>query len=413
MRSLILQTTANNEIRIGWNDLPARATQDPDPSHVKERERRGHRLEAGIENFLRDNKLFQLRDKDGRLYRGSVSVGYESVEVTQSELDIIREFQRQSEVVHSASRRGYGEAVRPTVFGRSARHQILEAGALFDATCGETHRGYFVTFTLPGSTPEAYDAVSRWSGYLSNIVLQGVRRHCPEALWFYVWELQKRGELHMHLFLGLPVGSDSELLSDRLRAGWYRALESIGDKESICLFSHGRGEFCTVSEFWQYDFQVVTKSPAAYISKYVGKGANAPAYGSEMETNGVRYYPHRWWGMSRALSRAVKEARFKVCMDAMTEEETNACMQTMDGMLTEMEPVAVQEYEAEIGSQRDKGKVIGKIARKIFWFKPEDFPIIDFLFRKLAVAIMKTRPRHLQRWWYDSLNYKGTPIEAI
>lgn len=117
--------------------------------------------------------------------------------------------------------------------------------------------------------------------------------------------------------------------------------------------------------------------------------------------------------MSRVLSRAVKEARFKVCMDAMTEEETNACMQTMDGMLTEMEPVAVQEYEAEIGSQRDKGKVIGKIARKIFWFKPEDFPIIDFLFRKLAVAIMKTRPRHLQRWWYDSLNYKGTPIEAI
>lgn len=413
MRTLIFESYGNNEIRLGWDDLPARVKCDNDSANVRANESTARQLLAAHERYLSDNGLLELRDKDGQMYVGNSKAGYERVECDLSKLDIIHEFQRESEQPSSEQRRGYGEAVRPTSFTRAARHRILEAGSLFDRELSESYRGYFVTFTIPGSRDEAYDAVSRWSGYLVNVVLQCVRRYSKEALWFYCWELQKRGALHLHLFCALPCGISGDVLNERLRSSWYRALGYVQDKSGSDCFAHRNGEYCTASFYWQYDFQEVETTPAQYISKYLGKGALAPGSRNEVESGRGLYYPHRWHGMARQLKRLVDQHRFRACMDAMEKEECQYICNAMEEYLSDFSPVAAVEYTAEIGSSREKGVRIGLSHRRIFWFSPEVFEEVELLFRKMAIAWMQTKPRHLQRWKYDSVQYRGVPVGEL
>lgn len=410
MRTLIFESYGNNEIRIGWNDLPVRVRADNDSSELRHREAQARVAEKTHEDWLRDNKLIELRDSDGQLYRGSSRVGFESVEIDPSRLDIICEFQGETPVASSERKRGYGAPVRPTAFTRNARHRLLEAGQLFDRFCAETHKGYFVTFTLPGGTTEAFDALARWSGFVANRVLQAVRDRSKSTLWFYVWELQKRGALHMHLFLAIDNKDPNLDYEQGLRDAWYRALFAVSDKESVDLFRHKDGDFCTVSQYWQYDYQAVKTTPSQYISKYVGKSANAPSRKSEMEGDSARFYPHRWWGMCREFTRLIEEYRFKVCMDAIEKDVCMDAMEDMSAMLEEFEPVLSHEYTADIEPERGSGRVIGRIHRRIFYFKAEDFPIVDVLFRKLAVSYLMRHAKHNRRWKYDSVNYEGMPV---
>ena len=179
------------------------------------------------------------------------------------------------------------------------------------------------------------------------------------------------------------------------------------------MFLHSQRDHYTPSEFYQYDFQSVVTTPAQYISKYVGKDAVAPRSRNGVEKNRLQYFPHRWWGMSRSLKRLIDEHRFKVCMDAMNSDECQQIIEDMAEFLEKCEPIATQEYEAEIGSGREDGQVIGVSYRRIYWFKPEDFAAVDLLFRQLAIAWMQTKERHLQRWAYDSLKYCGIPIGEL
>lgn len=413
MKTLVFESYGNNEIRIGFNDLPARARQDNDPSYVREGERSGRVAMTSHEQWLRDNKYLEVIDKDGRKYVGNLRDGFSVVEVDLSKLDIIREFQDTTDESVPTPKRGYGETVRPTSFSASARHRILEGGALFDRFLAKAHSGYFVTFTLPGSTPEAYDALSRWSGYMANRVLQCLRDYQRDTYWFYVWELQKRGALHLHLFLSLPKGQSSDVLNGRLRDVWYRALGDVQNQSGVDMFLHQDGKHYTPSEFYQYDFQAVETTPAQYISKYVGKNALAPRGRSGVEGGGFQYYPHRWWGMCRPLKQLIDEHRFQVCMDAMNSDECQQIVEDMSAFIEKCEPIARQEYTAEIGSSREEGQIIGVSHRRIYWFKSEDFATIDLLFRQLAIAWMQTKERHLQRWKYDSLKYCGIPIGEL
>lgn len=410
MRSLVFETYGNNEIRIGFNDLPTRLRQSSDPTEVRQREMQGRVLDKSISDSLSENEHFQYRDDDGTLYRGSYKDGYEPIVIDPSKLDIIGEFQGKDREHDSQKRRGYGLPVRPTSFTRDARHRILEAGSLFDRELSGDFEGYFVTFTLPGSCAEAYDALSRWSGYAANRVLQAVRDWSKRALWFYVWELQKRGALHLHLFLAIPRETSPDTIKQRLRDVWYRALQSIGDEESVDMFKHQNGDFCTASAFWQFDFQMVETTPAQYISKYVSKQGEAKGRAANLGEDSQFFYPHRWWGMCRELKRLVDEHRFRVCMDAIEKDACMDAIEDMSAMLEEFEPVMTYEYSADIEPERGSGRVVGRVYRKIFYFKPEDFPIVDVLFRKASVAYLMSHAKHNRKWRYGSTHYEGVPV---
>lgn len=413
MKKLIFETYGNNEIRVGYNDLPSRLRSGKDGERERQAENRAHRLDKSREDYLRDNNYIQYRDVNGKIYRGNSVEGFSEVSLTEQRLDIICKSQQEDKRARSTPRHSYGQPVRKTLFTRAARHRLLEAGELFQREFSSTHRGYFVTLTLPGSTEDAYDAISRWSGYLANRVLQVVRRSVPDALWFYAWELQKRGALHMHLFIGLPKAFEADNLFGGIRAVWYGALESVGEKDGVDMFRHREGDYCTASQYWQFDAQEVTKSPAAYISKYVSKCAHAPSTSRERDSGEYQYYPARWSGMSKALRALVEENRFRYCMDAMSDEEIITEIDCMDAMLTNPDTTCKYEYHCEIGTNRNSGKAIGTSFRRIYYFRPEVFREWDAMFRAAVGRIANRVASHLKSWKYHSDIYQGTPIGAL
>ena len=413
MKTLIFESYGNNEIRVGYNDLPSRLRGGGDGEAQRVSDRQAYRMDTRREQYLCDNGYIQYKDTNGKVYRGNSESGFSEVAVTQQELDIIRKSQQEGKAARRTPRHSYGQQVRRTVFTRRARHRILEAGELFQRECAHSHRGYFVTLTLPGSTEAAYDAISRWSGYLANRVLQVIRRAVPEALWFYCWELQKRGALHMHLFLGLPEEVEAADIFRGLRAVWYGALSSVGDQDGVDMFRHREGDYCTSSQFWQFDVQAVEKSPAAYIAKYVSKGANAPSQAGDLDSGEFRYYPARWWGMSAALRRMVDDHRFRYCIDGFSDEEIVAEIDCMDAMLTNQETVCKYEYHCEIGSSRSSGNSIGSSFRRIYYFPPETFREWDAMFRAAVGRIANRVADHLKRWQYGSDKYQGVPIGLL
>lgn len=412
MKTLVFESYPNNEVRVGWNDLPTALKTSLDTPEQRENARVGRQAQKSLEDDLAATRQFTYRDKNGTLYRGSCADGYDEVFVDPSKLDIISEVQDSVARSKRKDRKDYTLPVRPTAFTRSARHTLLEGGQVFENLYSLTHTGYFVTFTLPGSSLEAYDAISRWSGYLANRVLQCVRDNCPDAIWFYCWELQKRGALHLHLFLGLLREQSCVHVEQLLRDVWYRCLQDIQDADAVDMFKHKDGDYCTISAYWQFDFQQVEKSPAAYLSKYVGKHAEAPGDRSSVERSVGKFYPQRWWGMCRVLRWKIDEARFKINVDSLPHDVINQVVDEFAKELSLGEPVATQEYSSEVKSS-DESKVIGVIHRRIFWFKAEDFPIVDVLFRVKVVKWLRNVPKHLRRFWYDSLRYQSVSLLEV
>lgn len=378
MKQLKFQYYSNNEIRIGFDDLPCRTRGGGDSSKARTDERVALSLEAEYERNLVATGTFVYRDKDGTQYIGNCRDGYERTTThVRRQLDIISEVQDSPKPSNRTSRRDYGRAVRPTVFSRNARHRILEAGSLFTEVLAGTFDGYFVTLTLPGSTDAAYDALSRYSDYVSNCVLQAVRDTTETAWYFYVWELQGRGALHMHLFYGLPKGTQPTDTEQYLFTAWYSALQSVGDMEGIDLFKHRDGEYCTIKSYWQFNHQLVETSPAQYVSKYVSKDANAPANRKGKAFSSAKYFPRRWWGMSRSFTKLIEETRFDVTIEGLTSDQCVNIIAETEEFLSE-NPVEMQyEYYAEVGSDREKGTSIGTTWRQIRY-------ISAAMFRKVA-----------------------------
>lgn len=413
MKQIRLCTYANNEVRYGWDDIPyVKRTAHDDPAS-RSLERLGIRFQADHEDYLRDNKLFCFRDKDGTLYKGNPEDGYERAAPTREQLDIIAESQQQNRSEDKGRTHNYGSPVKPTAFTRNARHRLLEAGSCFDIRLGESHCGYFGTFTLPGSTERAYDALSRWSGYVANRLTQVIRRLEVDVYWFYVWELQKRGALHLHLFVALPKEEPACNLERDLRRVWYSALESIGDAEGICLFKHEKGEYCTVSQKWQFDWQRVSKSPAAYISKYVSKSANAPVSRRDAERCEGQFLPHRWWSMSRNYKRLIEEERFDVCIHAISDDDCIHAMKEMDDFIADIGNSTGYEYYAEIGAGRDNGNTVGVTYKKIRYFPPDEWPVINALIQHKWWQIVKGYAKHFVRFAYDSDKYQGVYFRDV
>lgn len=413
MLKISLQTYGNNEIRLGLDDLPYPLRSYGDKTPERRLEASGEAIVLAEERYLSDNKFIKYRDSDGTIYRGNSVAGYESYQGDPSKLDIIRELQDESGGVPKRDRVDYSQPVRPTAFTRGARHRLLEAGAVFDRRLAETHNGVFVTLTLPGGTHQAFDALSRWSGYVANRVMQSVRDYGSITFWFYCWELQKRGALHMHLFLAVPKEREWDDCVPAIRNAWYSALSSVGEAEGVCLYQHADGDFCTASEFWQCDAQLVEKSPGAYISKYVGKAANAPRSSSEASGGDYRYPPRRWWGISREAKKRTDEERFDIAIEAVTEEEAIEIFAEMDEYIASMQPVCTYEYVADIGDRRDGQLPIGRSLRRIRYFRAEEFEVVDFLVRKRFCQIVQRYSRHLIRYRYDSEYWCGEHLGSI
>lgn len=196
---------------------------------------------------------------------------------------------------------GYGEMGRRTVFGRNAIHRILCAGGAMDALEGGASRQVFCTGTLPGSTRSAKETIAKFSSFLVHRLKAWINKIVPAKLDFYVWELQKRGALHLHYVVRCETDEQIEKIITGFKNQWIRLLETVNKLSGIDVFARAwGGTWLGSPSVVQADAQRVNKSVGAYLSCYLKKGAS-----KHDRDNQSPYFPVRWFGISRPLSSVI------------------------------------------------------------------------------------------------------------
>jgi hypothetical protein len=227
----------------------------------------------------------------------------------------------------------WGRRQKPKKFRSFARDSISEACCVLDRLYARENLR-FVTLTLPGSRFECLDVLSRYSGFLINRLRQVFRDSGIESHDCFVWELQKRGALHLHWVIGSSDPSfkflnPADVLSHRLKDKWYELLLEIGDIENIDMFARKGfgGSHKDNPTAWQWKIEEIRKSVQRYLSKYTSKGFNQNSGKTQSYTKiQARFSPSRWWGQSRNLLKEVRKYRVELKFNSFDTEQCQALL---------------------------------------------------------------------------------------
>lgn len=394
VKRLVFQSYPNNEIRIGWDEIPYPKPRSQSSGGVRANQEKGRLLDETRETYLQQANITRWRDSNGTLWQTQEVRGEYLCTSVRDTLVITSELQEKLKGDSRVRRADFSQSVGRTRFTRNGRHRLLEAGQICEEYRDRGHVGVFVTFTLPGSTRPAYDALSRYSGYVVNRVCQRIRDDKRAECYFWVWERQKRGALHLHLFVVLAKDAAWDCLRDSLRDTWYSSLQDVSESESVCMFRHENGEFCTASTYWRYDYQEVRKSVGGYLSKYVSKDAEN-GFTSDPTVGDAGFFPRRWWYISRKLTQEINRRRKTIVAEAIADMDLIEGLDCMSAMAEKCEPVLEHSYRAELGRSKYRDGSFGVSYRKIFWFKKEEFADIELALRgefiKLIASMQKSR----------------------
>lgn len=219
-------------------------------------------------------------------------------------LDIIKKSQR-------SKKAPYTRLNSPKNFTRFSGQKVRESGAAISIVCGGDMRfAHEVTLTLPANTQEAFTALAAYSGYAINRLFQPIRRrYSDDCLWFFVWEYQKRGALHLHLCIYHPDETEGMFICTQLIEQWHKILEDISVLADTCMFTAKQKDRCTIRLSHQHHTAPIKKDVAAYFSKYAGKTESKESWY-------IQKYPvSRFWGSSRSVKRIVKENSLRLDYD--------------------------------------------------------------------------------------------------
>jgi hypothetical protein len=283
-------------------------------------------------------------------------------------LDIPSEFQRDTLV----------ERKKPLALTRYGRHTILEAGAVIERHWG--NQATFLTLTIPGSTPDALRVVAEQSGWLLNRLYQKVRRQSEDIGWFYSWELQKRGALHLHLCLAASPEQMSlrklVCLTQELEAKWFDLLMELRDITGIdCFEKKEGGTWRNRPDVWQSRSEVVKKSVAAYLSKYASKETQDKQKELIESLGGKVALPSRWWGCNQAVRAYIKQWRFKYEIPFVDVEHDPDLMDALR-MFCEVYKPKLELPWKDFEVKSKSGRVIVNGKSKVLYFDPKEFPEI-------------------------------------
>lgn len=264
-----------------------------------------------------------------------------SESVRDSPLDIICKLETPpSEQAKNTVRSGFGAAPKPTLFGLRAKRTLLRAGAALDrcAIAGET---VLLTGTLPGSTPSAMEALANWSAYIVHRLKAWIAKRVAAKMDMYVWELQKRGALHLHYVVWIPGNLARTYILQGFKRQWTVLLKEISARSGVDVFERDRGgSWKDKPDVVQARAEIVTKSVAAYLAKYLGKTSNV-GKGFEAARG---FFPSRWWSVSRPLHAELRRQTTKTEFFFRTLREAQ---DFMDDIFTVLSSVTNRCYAYE------------------------------------------------------------------
>jgi hypothetical protein len=388
----------NNEISIGLQSMGVKSHKAADNSQDNTR----HRLAVHYGNA---QVIAYQTGRFGCIENHCESKGIKLVsrrelvkvqEAKSLSLDIIHEVQSQKLLEKenakrkSKTRSGFGFLGRVTKFTRLARHRILCAGNIVRRASASPSESTFVTLTVPGNTANVAEYIARWASYLINSLLQTIRNsdrreRTTPTNWFYVWENQKRGVLHLHLVIHHPTPGRSHRLALDVASAWWQKLKTINPSCNYELFTRRGGKECVLPECWQSDVQPVRKCVASYVSKYVSK-TSKPA--SPKGNQSKSFSPPRWWGMARNLVQSIDKLSSTVTIGQLTEDIATKLYLEVRSLL-ENHPgfVVVHSYSFDLNNGDYH---VGSGFRDKFYLKPEYY---DDLSRLLGVFLRDTLNR--------------------
>jgi len=378
MPQIILQRYANREIRLGFQSIASTPKKKGDKAEDTRNERFAQKvldLYVSSQNVIGGYELGL--DRSGK----AIALPYKNSQHLQlaKRLDIKNEFQDCS--LKPKAKGGWGFSPRVTAFTKNARHRILEAGAIIDSFYGMNVA--MLTCTIPGSTVDAFRVVSQYSGWIMNRMTQIVRDSKHNPGWFYVWELQKRGALHLHFAIGASKLADAVHLAQELEFKWFELLLELKEKCDVdCFRKNSQWTWRDHPKEWKSDCLPVRKSCAAYFSKYASKQ-------SGFTKNGRRSFPPaRWWGSSQSIKRGIEDARTKISVE-VSLPNANEAITFLRNFICASSPLRQYKYDFDLGESKS-GTNLGGGWREIYYFDDLEFNSISQYIDVLGEYLMQT-----------------------
>ena len=269
------------------------------------------------------------------------------------------------------------------VFGQFCKHKfkhfaniqaqkIHECGAAMEMEMLDPSYCHVTTLTLPANTVAAFECIAAYSGYAVNRLFQPIRRDYADCnRWFFVWEYQKRGALHLHIAHYHPCKIIGAEIGQKLIETWHKILCDISDNSGIWLLSDRCKNDYELKSWYQHLSQPMRKSVAGYFSKYAAK-ANQNEDNNYIRKFSEMYPPSRFWGSSSQIKAIVKANHFHNCRDYTEEKRSMEILFIhIHKMISECEIILQKNYTFK--KDLSENLCVAEGFRNIFYLSPSDY----------------------------------------
>lgn len=186
------------------------------------------------------------------------------------------------------------------------RKMLRNAGTLLDKACqGQYNRRMVMgTVTLPSYSSDTMKRIAENWGDIVRVFFQRLKRIYARYRYGFYYascteiqparlETHREVGLHLHfLFISIRLGRGKWVVGDNdIRRIWRAVIENYLGKDDKSVNPNYRRE-------------MVNKSSAAYIAKYMSKGGDQIR--EVMEEFGEEYLPKQWWSMDAGTRKAIQ-----------------------------------------------------------------------------------------------------------
>lgn len=317
----------NNQITItkgSWKKAECETTQKDRRNFAKKN------VKKFLHQMAVDENIAKTAENNHDLYR---------YRIESAPLDIIKKFQRKQSPPKS-------KLNTPKSFTRASGQKLRECGAAMDIACNsDTRFCHEVTLTLPANTTEAFRALASQSGYVINRLFQPIRRDYGNmCLWFFVWEYQKRGALHLHIAIYHPDEAEGLWISAKLIEQWHKILCDLSVRCDTDMFLSKSKNVCTIRSNHQHHCAPIQKAVGAYFSKYAGKSE------SKNDWYCKAYPVSRFWGSNAPIKSIITANSIQIEFDYHGKEiEANEKFESIiQNIIERLNIVSASQYDFDI-----------------------------------------------------------------
>jgi len=252
--------------------------------------RAGHKKEQPIQSG--SSGLDELSDTLAPQY-GAGGAGPSMPEGLKNPLDSTREIVKRS---HSD--------LATTKFTRKAREKLRRAGVACESVDQENRNWVFLTLTYPTESPEGMRAIAENAGWTVKALKNWLQKFkSTTGNYFYVWERQKRGTLHLHYCVHIPGPGDRRICLAEFQQWSVSHLHKLTAKSGVNVWVNKWGrDWSKNPSSLQAVAQEVQKSVSRYLAKYTSKDAGKNAALTQKYPG-----PARWWSVSQKLHESVEK----------------------------------------------------------------------------------------------------------